>query len=224
MGLFSYEKETTLLIDGVEYKIPTDFRFCLNLLLSILNEDEKKVINILNRYNLPLNKFETCLIELSTFLSCGGLPPLDESKNDNSFFKVFDFEQDENLIFASFLTDYKIDLNTATLHWWQFMGLLTNLSEETPLMKAIHYRTVDISKVPKEQRELYKQMKQRYKLARKEKQEPKKQMTAEERHKEWIQKAEQAFKKAEKQIKNRKGDKNGRRQGYARPSDIKTRT
>lgn len=202
--LFKQGKQTTLKINGGNYTIPTDFRICLNLLLSILNEDETAVFKYLQEYKLPLENIEESLNELSKFLSGGAKAPLDASKTDSSFFKIFDFVQDEYLICASFLMDYKIDLNTVELSWSQFMHLLINLSEETPLKKAIHFRAVDISKVPKEQKEFYKQMKKHFELKTPNK-ENKPSITAEDRHNEWKKAVQDAFDKAERKLnQNRK--------------------
>jgi len=45
--------------------------------------------------------------------------------------EVFDFDVDQWRIYAAFRSQYNINLNTARLHWFEFMGLLTNLSECT---------------------------------------------------------------------------------------------
>ncbi len=42
---------------------------------------------------------------------------------------VFDFDIDQWRIYAAFWSQYHIDLNTAQLHWFVFMGLLSNLTE-----------------------------------------------------------------------------------------------
>lgn len=42
---------------------------------------------------------------------------------------VFDFDIDQWRIYAAFWSQYHINLNTANLHWFVFMGMLSNLSE-----------------------------------------------------------------------------------------------
>lgn len=42
---------------------------------------------------------------------------------------VMDFDVDQWRIYSAFLSQYHIDLNTAHMHWFSFMGLLANLSE-----------------------------------------------------------------------------------------------
>lgn len=51
------------------------------------------------------------------------------SKKDAEEIIVFDFDIDQWRIYAAFRAQYQIDLNTAKLHWFVFMGLLTNLNE-----------------------------------------------------------------------------------------------
>ena len=43
--------------------------------------------------------------------------------------RIMDFDIDQWRIYAAFQNQYHIDLNTAQMHWFVFMGLLTNLNE-----------------------------------------------------------------------------------------------
>lgn len=60
--------------------------------------------------------------------------------------KTHDFTKDAELIYASFLYDYNIDLFDVQgeLHWNKFVGLFNSLSEKSALMKVIEIRTADI--------------------------------------------------------------------------------
>lgn len=42
---------------------------------------------------------------------------------------VMDFDIDQWRVYAAFLSQYGIDLNKASMHWFVFMGLLSNLEE-----------------------------------------------------------------------------------------------
>lgn len=53
----------------------------------------------------------------------------DKHKQSSENVKLIDFDIDQWRIYAAFLNQYGIDLNTADLHWFQFMGLLTTLNE-----------------------------------------------------------------------------------------------
>lgn len=43
--------------------------------------------------------------------------------------RLMDFDIDQWRIYAAFLSQYGIDLNTAKMHWFVFMGLLSNLGD-----------------------------------------------------------------------------------------------
>ena len=75
----------------------------------------------------------------------------------------FDFEKDADLIYAGFMQQYGIDLQTEDMHWWKFMILLENLGSGTRLNKVMEYRTIDTNNknLSKREREFYKAM-QRY--------------------------------------------------------------
>lgn len=53
----------------------------------------------------------------------------DNHKKEKSKVLAFDFDVDQWRIYAAFLKQYGIDLNTVQMHWFVFMGLLTNLEE-----------------------------------------------------------------------------------------------
>lgn len=63
--------------------------------------------------------------------------------------RTHDFVQDAELIYASFLRDYKMDLfeQQGKLHWTKFIALLNNLSDDSPFKKVVHIR---VKKLPKQ--------------------------------------------------------------------------
>lgn len=71
----------------------------------------------------------------------------DDEQEENK--KTHDFVKDAELIYASFLYDFKIDLFTVQgkLHWKKFIALLNNLSDESPFKKVVHIR---LKKIPKQ--------------------------------------------------------------------------
>lgn len=52
----------------------------------------------------------------------------DSKKKENGTI-IFDFDVDQWRIYAAFRAQYGIDLNTAQMHWFIFMGLLANIGE-----------------------------------------------------------------------------------------------
>lgn len=187
--------QNSITVDNIEYKIPTDFRSGIKLATIFCNEDKEELINFLKENNLPIKK-ET-IEELSTFLS-GKISTPTTNKGGNSFFLEFDFNEDESYIYSSFLSEYNIDLYAIDLHWLQFWRLLTTLNQNCIFMKILHYRTVDISKVPKEQKEFYREMKRKYSLKNKKQQGQSSVRTVEERNKQWLEQVDTAYKRATK--------------------------
>lgn len=59
----------------------------------------------------------------------------------------YDFEQDAAAIYASFMSDYRIDLNNEIdrMHWDTFKALFDNLGEKTPINRIRQIRNDDLS-------------------------------------------------------------------------------
>lgn len=59
----------------------------------------------------------------------------------------YDFEQDAAAIYASFMSDYHIDLNNEIdrMHWDVFKALFDNLGEKTPINRIRQIRNDDLS-------------------------------------------------------------------------------
>lgn len=77
--------------------------------------------------------------------------------------KVLDFEIDAPQIYASFLMQYGINLTQAKLHWYEFMPLLVNLNQETPMGYIMHIRGCKVEGT-KEQRANILKQKRLYRL------------------------------------------------------------
>lgn len=55
---------------------------------------------------------------------------------------IFDFEQDAGFIYASFLSDYGLDLyeQQGRLHWWAFIQLFRGLSDGSKIVQVMQIR------------------------------------------------------------------------------------
>jgi len=98
---------------------------------------------------------------------------VDLDAENSSDKKVIDFEQDAEMIYASFLTYYDIDLidQQGKMSWVKFMNLLRQLDDNSQLKKAIGYRVMKIPKETKYNKDQVKQlrkMKEYYKLEQEE--------------------------------------------------------
>lgn len=77
--------------------------------------------------------------------------------------RVLDFDIDAPQIFASFMMQYGINLTNAKLHWYEFMPLLINLSQETPMGYIMHIRGCKVEGT-KEQKEIIRRQKNIYRI------------------------------------------------------------
>lgn len=92
----------------------------------------------------------------------------DKHKKQQSRQKAIDFDVDQWRIYAAFLSQYGIDLNTVKMHWFCFMGLLANL-EECSFSRVIDIRQKRFTgKMSQEEKRYYAEMKKVYSLGTKE--------------------------------------------------------
>ncbi|MCM1190774.1 MAG: bacteriophage Gp15 family protein [bacterium] len=78
--------------------------------------------------------------------------------------RVIDFDVDQWRIYAAFLAQYHIDLNSTKLHWFTFMGLWANL-EECSFSRVVDIRKRKITgKMSREERAYLKEAKKIYGL------------------------------------------------------------
>lgn len=125
-------------INDVKLKINTDFKVALRCnAISMDNsicdlEKELAIIYILlGEDGLNCTDDYDKLFELIIkYLNHG--KPLEISNEKPSM----DFIQDEAYIKASFMSDYKINLNETSMHWWEYLELLSGLTEHSVLNRV----------------------------------------------------------------------------------------
>lgn len=164
MSLYQSPLETVT-VSGVEYQIETDFRFWIKFQGVLLSADpvEKKseqISEMMAKSGLPVTK--EALDAMLKFYAGASTENASSGKSNG---QSFDFEKDSEYIFSAFSAAYGIDLSTEQLHWWRFKALFKSLPEDCQMCKIMMYRTVDLKKVPKEQRQFYRDMKARYALS-----------------------------------------------------------
>ncbi len=87
------------------------------------------------------------------------------TKKNSKEKKIFDYEEDADMLYSAFMKDYKIDLQDVELHWWKFKSLFNGLDENNMLLKVMGYRSVNLSKIKdKEQKDFYTKMQKQYAL------------------------------------------------------------
>ncbi len=185
----------SLLIDGEEYAIDTDFRVWVNIFCALsggkTQEEKAQALGeLLVSQRLPLT--EESVNAVIDFFSCGSMGQSGKESNDKP---CFDFVKDSEYIYSAFLDVYGIDLTTKPLHWWEFMALFRSLPDDCQMCKIIHYRAVKIDDVPKSQKAFYREMKLRYALDV-----CKKPKTAAEHEEEMKRKVDELYKQAKSKM------------------------
>lgn len=109
---------------------------------------------------LPLPDAQTALEGLMWFLT--GWNHDNNARGDKA--KVTDYDIDQWRIYSAFRQHYGINLNRASMHFWEFMGLLTTLPE-CAYTRVIDIRAKKITpRMGKGEREAYTKLKETYAL------------------------------------------------------------
>ena len=156
----------SVFVEGTNYKINTDFRIWAELcsfMESSATYEEKILKLLINGYTSKLPPHMDLAVKaLLDFMFREN--DVNHSTNEGAE-KLMSFSIDEGIIYASFLSQYGIDLYNANLHWWSFMNLLNGLNEDTAFMKIIAYRSVNCQSIKnKEMRKFYRKMKHKYSI------------------------------------------------------------
>ena len=162
---------TSVDINGKKYEINSDFR--ISILFEILMQD--KSINDKDKIYLALELYypivpddvNLAIEKILWFYRCG--KDVAKSKGNGkgkSDIQIYNFEYDDDYIYAAFMDQYRIDLQDIKhLHWWKFKAMFKSLKEDNEIVKIMGYRSMDLSKIKdKEQKAYYKRMKDIHKI------------------------------------------------------------
>lgn len=137
---------------GLEIPINTDFRASMafeSLLQTPLDGPKEQTARILQIYfsdeSLPLigelvarESADTFLEAVLHFYRCGKEER--GTASERSHRPIYSFIHDEDMIFAAFLQQYGIDLYNASMHWWKFRSMFSNLPDSCEIIKAMQIR------------------------------------------------------------------------------------
>lgn len=158
-------------IDGIEYELHSDFRTSILFEMLMFDEnvdDEEKFMCALELYYpvCPENIGEAINKILWFYRGGKDVNFVTSGGKGKSSKEVYNFEYDDEYIYAAFLDQYNIDLQDIDyLHWWKFKAMFKALKEDNEISKIMSYRSMDISKIKdKEQREHYKKLKKMYEI------------------------------------------------------------
>jgi hypothetical protein len=158
MNLLVEDLPEAVEIDGAEYKINTDYRTAIRVILAFEDDEltglEKQIIMLQNLYPvLPENVQEAARLA-NKFLNGG-----EENAEGDSGPRLYSFAKDANYIFAAFRQTHGIDLETAQLHWWKFLALFMDLGSETTFCSLVSLRKrIKTGKATKEEMKAYRDM------------------------------------------------------------------
>lgn len=164
MNILLEKFPTKTIIDGKEYKLNTDFRNCLKIILAFEDEEllmEDKIwITLKNLYgdNVPKN-IQVAFEKAVLFLDCGEISN-SNSKGAKNETRMYSFEKDAKYIYSAIKQTHGIDLDTVEyMHWWKFVYLFLDLNKECFFCKMLDLRRKKKKgKLSKEERILYRNL------------------------------------------------------------------
>lgn len=173
MGILESKLPTSVLINGAKYPIRSDFRTMIKFEQLMLDPDvtnqDKVLLALKLFYPVIPSDMNKAVDQMMWFYRCDKRENLYEKKAKKRKHKradrIYDFECDDDYIYAAFMSQYHLDLHKVRhLHWWKFRAMFNSLNDDTQFVKIMEYRAVELDKVPKEKRAFYKRMKQLYAL------------------------------------------------------------
>lgn len=121
-------------VSGEVYSIRSDFKTALRIMQAFEDENltalEKQAVMIdLLFPNVPPDLYGAQKAALK-FLDCGKTRDAEKAAG-----RVYSFTKDGQFIYSAFLQTYGVDLQTADMHWWKFVAMFNDLSEDTTFEK-----------------------------------------------------------------------------------------
>ena len=157
MNLFYEDYPESIIVDGQEIRIRTDFREYIRL-IDLLKTDEmrdsEKWQYILRYFYDQPDNIAGALDGLVDFVNLEQLrEKISESNEDEQEESVdsrplFSFRCDYPYILSGFLSSYGINLRSIDyMHWWEFRLLFDGLPEDTEIKKRIMYRAINPAEI-----------------------------------------------------------------------------
>ena len=158
MNILTDRLPTSLTINGQDYKIKSDFRTALKIILAFEDAELAGVEKSILFYDLLyIDKPEDVMqaLQQGTWFLNGGK----DEENESDGPRVFSWDRDSNLIYAAFQQTHGIDLAEAELHWWKFLALFMDLGSETAFCSLVGLRRrVKTGKATKEEKQMAREM------------------------------------------------------------------
>jgi hypothetical protein len=134
-------------VKGIRYKINTDYRValrCFEVIEDVDISDEERAVAIVYLLfgDVPLEHMEDFLRIAGDFLRCG-----EAQESQGTAEKDMDFTADEKYIVASFMSDYRIDLPSVDMHFWQYIQLIQGFTERSVMSRVREIRNYDLAEL-----------------------------------------------------------------------------
>ncbi|MBQ8640436.1 MAG: hypothetical protein IJ468_14935 [Lachnospiraceae bacterium] len=164
-----------VIIDGEPFAVNYGFRTCMLIEICMFGDlpDEEKIANALHLFygeRIPNNRDEAIKAML-WFYACGpeedGQDSAKATAPKRAIRRAYCFDQDAPMIYAAFMSQYRIDLNqtlSCELHWWKFVAMFESLDENLLLSRIMYYRTADTRGMGKKQKSHIEKMRALYAL------------------------------------------------------------
>ena len=145
----------SLMVDGVDYPIATDFRDVLDI-FAAFNSDNLSPLNkqfamlemlysraykdengeIVYEINIPPNQDEAA--RMAVWFLDGG----DIVKSDSPPSKTMDYEQDAPLLFSAVnrIAGFEVRNPDVSVHWFTFLGYCAEIHQDSPISHIVHLR------------------------------------------------------------------------------------
>ena len=156
---------TSLDVGSCIVPINTDFRVWMDFERLSGNEDEAAAtLEAVFAEGLPDDIDPEKLCERLLWFYSGGRVE-QKGRPEGKHKRIYDYDYDCGYVYAAFMQQYGINLNTAELHWWEYKALFESLTDKTLFEQIIGYRGAKIdSRMSKEQKEHIQKMKKIYAL------------------------------------------------------------
>lgn len=162
MNVLINKLPTALKVDGEIYKINSDYRTCLKIMLAWEDKElsplEKQVVmlKLLYKNKIPQNTSEACKLAVK-FLNCGE-EEKEESVTGNCG-RLYSFEKDAKFILTAINQTHGINLERENPHWWIFVFMFTDLKEDCFFQRILYLRRQkQLGKLTKDERKIWNSM------------------------------------------------------------------
>ena len=134
-------------VAGKIYPLNTDYRValqCFDIIEDPDISDEERALAVIYKLFgfVPVDNVQQFMQAAAKFLSCG-----ESQDSHRARRKDMDFGQDAKYIAASFMSDYRIDIEAEDMHFWKYYALLCGLTDKCVLSRVRDLRTFDLSEI-----------------------------------------------------------------------------